>query len=149
MIVNDLISSVSRAIFGEFGEEYKIYAESVEQGLEEPCFFVQCINSSLTEQLGGQFFMENLFCIQYFPKEKLHPVSECIRVSERLYSCLEYVSFEGNPIRSIKKNYEIHDGILNFFLNYNMFVRMENSKKVPEMKKLEKIILEADYEKHR
>lgn len=37
-MTNDIISAICKALYQVFGAEYKIYKESVEQGLEEPCF---------------------------------------------------------------------------------------------------------------
>ena len=37
-MINEIVVAISKALYNEFGEEYKIYAENVEQGLERPCF---------------------------------------------------------------------------------------------------------------
>ena len=43
-MINSIIESISISLNAEFGDEYTTYTESVEQGLNEPCFFVFCIN---------------------------------------------------------------------------------------------------------
>lgn len=136
-----LFSAVSRAIYSHFGDKYTIYSESVEQGLSEPCFFIQCLKSSLSRQLGNHFLRENLFCIQFFPQNKLSPLIECHDVSDSLMQCLEYVSLDGQLLRGSKMNYEIHDGVLNFFVNFNFFAVMDKSIKSPKMERLDKIVL--------
>lgn len=136
-----LFSAVSRAIYSHFGDKYTIYTESVQQGLSEPCFFIRCLKSSLSRQLGNNFLRENLFCIQFFPRNKLRPSSECHAAANSLMLCLEYVSLDGQLLRGSKMNYEIHDGVLNFFINFNFFAVMDKSIKSPKMERLDKIIL--------
>lgn len=146
-MTDNLFSAVSNAIYGEFGDGYTIYAESVEQGLNEPCFFIQCIRSSLTRRLGEQFFRENLFCIQFFPKSAFDPVRECHAVSERLMICLEYIDMCGSPLRGRNISYEVSDGVLNFFVNFDLFMHNDNNKNAPNMERLEKITTEVEYGK--
>ena len=43
MMVNQLIMAIARAIRKEFQQE-KIFTDSVEQGIETPCFFILCIS---------------------------------------------------------------------------------------------------------
>lgn len=37
-MINKVIDGISKAINEEFGDEYNIYTEEIEQGLKEPCF---------------------------------------------------------------------------------------------------------------
>ena len=43
-MINEIIDGISVAINTEFGDDYEIYTESIEQGLEEPCFSILCLN---------------------------------------------------------------------------------------------------------
>ena len=36
----DLRNGIAKALSAEFGDRYKIYAQSIEQGLRKPCFFI-------------------------------------------------------------------------------------------------------------
>lgn len=121
-MINSIIESISISLYTEFGDDYTIYTESVEQGLQEPCFFVFCINPTNQLFLGKRYFREHGFCIQYFPKDENQVKQEGNAVAERLYSCLEYISVSGKLLRGTKMKYQIVDGILNFFVNYDFFV---------------------------
>jgi len=121
-VINSLIAAISRALNTEFGDGYSIYTESVEQGLEEPCFFVSCIKPSSRLFLGKRYFRENQFCLQYFPADIDRAREECNAVAERLYACLEYIDVAGNLTRGTKMNCEVVDDVLNFLVNYDMFV---------------------------
>lgn len=121
-MINSIIESISISLNAEFGDEYTTYTESVEQGLKEPCFFVFCINPTNRIYLGKRYFRENQFCIQYFPADKSRTQEECNAVVERLFSCLEYVNVTGDLVRGTKMRSETVDGVLNFFVNYDLFV---------------------------
>lgn len=125
-MINELIAAVSVAINAEFGDNYTIYSESVEQGLKEPCFFVSCINCTNQIFLGKRYLRTNQLCIQYFPADKIQEKEECNAVAERLFSCLEYIDDGDGLIRGTKTHAEIVDGILNFFVNYDFFTILKN-----------------------
>lgn len=121
-MINKIISAISNAIYLEFGDEYEIYTENVEQGLEEPCFSIFCINPSIRHFFDKRYKTTNLFNILYFPKNS-EPESEINDVRERLYNCLEYISDESDLLRGTDMNTQTIDGVLNFFVNYNFFIR--------------------------
>lgn len=120
-MINELIAAISVAINAEFGDEYTIYSESVEQGLKKPCFFIRCINPTYRLYFDKRYFAENPFCIQYSSRDENRANEECNTVLERLFSCLEYVEEEENLIQGTKMHAEIVDGILNFLVNYDFF----------------------------
>lgn len=121
-MINSIIESISISLNAEFGDDYTTYTESVEQGLNEPCFFLFCLNPTNRVFLGNRYFRENQFCIQYFPADKIKAKEECNAVAERLFSCLEYITVSGDLVRGNKMKYEVVDGVLNFFVNYDLFV---------------------------
>lgn len=121
-MINSIIESIGVSLNAEFGDEYIIYTESIEQGLSEPCFFLFCINPTSRVFLKNRYFREKQFCIQYFPDDKDRAKEECNAVAERLFLCLEYITVTGDLVRGTKMKYEIIDGVLNFFVNYDLFV---------------------------
>lgn len=122
-MINSIIEAISVALGNEFGDGYEIHMEEIEQGLEEPCFFIFCLNPTNNLFLGKRYFRTNLFCIQYFPASK-EKQRECNGVAERMYECLEYITIYGEdtPIRGTKVEHEVVDGVLNFFVNYDCFI---------------------------
>jgi hypothetical protein len=120
-MINEIIDGISVAINTEFGDDYEIYTETVEQGLEEPCFSILCINPSIEQFLGKRYFKTNQFCIHYFPGSKERR-SECNSVIERLEDCLETITVGGDLIRGTSLHSEISDDVLSFFVNYDLFV---------------------------
>ena len=121
-MINSIIESISITLNAEFGDKYKIHREEKRQGLKEPCFFIQCLNPTEELFFWKRYFWKNQFCIQYFPENKLHGKEECYAVGERLFSCLEYLDVGGDLVMGTKRKYEVVDGILHFFVNYDLFV---------------------------
>lgn len=134
-MINSIIEAASVALNGEFGDEYQIHMEELKQGLKEPCFFISCLNPTNNMFLGKRYFRTNQFCIQYFPATH-EKQRECNGIAERMWQCLEYITIDGEdrPIRGTKMNYEVIDGVLNFFVNYDLFgVRREEASQMGEL----------------
>lgn len=120
-MINKIIDGISVAINTEFGDDYEIYTESIEQGLKEPCFSILCLKPTFEQFLGRRYLRTNQFCIHYFPKSNERQ-AECNAVIERLYECLENITVDGDLIRGTELHSEISDGVLSFFVNYDLFI---------------------------
>ena len=116
-MINSIITAISQALNTEFGDDYAIYAEDVAQGLQEPCFFIACINPTSRLFLNRRYFRSNQFCLQYFPADINRAREECNAVAERLYWCLEWISVAGDLTRDTHMRYEVIDNVLYFFVN--------------------------------
>lgn len=121
-MINSIIEAISISLNEEFGDGYETHMEEIKQGLKEPCFFITCLNPTTELFLGKRYFRTNQFCIQYFP-ETNEKQRECNGVAERMLQCLEYITIYGEdkPIMGTKMKYEVVDGVLNFFVNYDFF----------------------------
>ena len=120
-MINKIIDGISISLNAEFGDAYKIYTESIEQGLTEPCFSIVCVNPMNELFRGKKYFRKNLFCIQYFPKGE-DKWSECMGTAERMFDCLEVIKVGEDLQRGTSMHGEVVDQVLNFFINYDMFV---------------------------
>ena len=134
-MINSIIESISIALNAEFGDKYKNHREAKKQDLKEPCFFIQCLNPTENLFFWKRYFRQNQFCIQYFPEDKLHGKEECYAVGERLLNCLEYLDVGGDLVMGTKRKYEVVDGILHFFVNYDLFV-YKVAESVPVMEEV-------------
>lgn len=134
-MINSIIESISITLNAEFGDRCKTHREAKRQGLIEPCFFIQCLNPTENLFFWKRYFRQNQFCIQYFPEDKIHGNQECYAVAERLFSCLEYLDVVGDLVIGTKMKYEVVDGILHFFVNYDLFV-YKVAESVPVMEEV-------------
>lgn len=123
-MVRLITESISILLNAAFGDGYKIYDESIEQGLKEPCFFIQCLKPTNNLFRGKRYYRTNEFCIQYFPVSN-NKVTECEQVAEQLFEVLEWLTFydDGTKLLGKDLHYEISDGVLSFFVNYDLFMR--------------------------
>jgi hypothetical protein len=123
-MINEIIEAISIALNAEFPDEkYEFHMEEIKQDLKEPCFFIACLEPSRTQFLGRRYEATNNFVIQYFPESSEYQ-RECNDVAERMTDCLEYITTAGDekPIRGTNMKHETVDGVLNFFVNYDLFL---------------------------
>lgn len=135
--MNQIAEAISMALYTEFGEDYHIYVESVMQGLSEPCFFISCIHSEGGIFRGNRHARKNQFCIQYFPRDELRANGECTSVADRLFLCLKRLHVNEIWIMGRKMNCEVSDGLLHFFVHYDVFLD-EVSERIPAMEDLKR-----------
>ncbi len=133
-MINDIIDGILKVLFEYFGDGFKYYTESVEQGFKEPCFSIESISPSVTQKLNNRYLSENKFVINYFPNKK-DSKKEINTISEQLFEVLEYIAVNGSVVRGTKMSTQISDGVLLFFVNYDLFRIKE--KIVEPMEELE------------
>ena len=132
-MLSSIVDAVSVALNGEFGDDYEIYGEEMEQGLKEPCFFIAVIESSVKPYPGNRYRRHAQLCIQYFPLSASKN-RECEDAEIRMEECLEYIALDEGQIRGIDMSHEVHDGVMSFFVNYNMFVeRIRSDEQMESM----------------
>ena len=121
----ELMIGISVALDRAFGGRYEIYTEENKQDLKMPCFFISLVQPTKTDFPSNRYYMDNLFCIQYIPESETGSNGECVSIGEQMLWVLEEVTPDGEdlPVRGSNMHYEIIDGVLNFFVNYNYFVR--------------------------
>lgn len=124
-MINKIIDGICEALDSEFG--FEIYTETIEQGLQEPCFSVLCLNPTIENFFGKRYFRTNQFCIHYFP-ETNQKRSECCSVMERLFNVLEIITVDGDLVRGTDIHSEIESDVLHFFVNYDMYVYKETEE---------------------
>ena len=144
-MITEIIEAISVALNSEFGDDYEIHMEEIRQGLTEPCFFITCLNPSLKPLAGNRYHCTNQFCINYFPESE-EKQQECNAVGERMIWCLEYITKDGDskPIRGTKMNYEVIDGVLSFFVNYDCIVTKTESQTAMEILETNTVVKEGD-----
>ena len=131
-MINKIIDSITLAIYEEFGE-VDIYTDSVEQGLEYPCFFVFCVAPSISHDFGRRYEHRNTFVVQYMSNDMV----EKYDVAGRLFNALEVIEVDGKLFRATDTHSSFEDDILNFNLNYDGFMYVEQTD--------ESVMEELDY----
>lgn len=120
-MIQAILTAISISLYQTFGEDYEIYKEEVKQDLEEPCFFISCLQSTRKPLLGNRYLQINPFCIQYFPRSKEKGREECNKVAEQMFWCLEWISIGDLILRGTQMWHKVdeEEAILHFFVNYD------------------------------
>ena len=121
-MIQSILGGVTKALSEEFGEEYEIYIEPIEQDLKEPCFFVSCADSSMNRFRGDVYRADYCIMVLYFPAtSEIH--EECSGVADRLWLALEIIDTDRGRRLGSNMQAEVRDGVLNFNLSYSQFLR--------------------------
>ena len=133
-MLNEIVNGIGLKLSKSFNG-IDIHKEELEQGFEEPCFFIDLLNPSEKQIIGNRYLRSYLFDIVYFPKKKSS--EEIFEVLDKLYSVLEYIELDdGTLIRGIERSSREEDRILHFFITYEIFIYKLDEEK-PKMKKLD------------
>lgn len=133
-MLNEIVNGIGLKLSKSFNG-IDIHKEELEQGFEEPCFFIDLLNPGEKQIIGNRYLRSYLFDIVYFPKKKSS--EEIFEVLDKLYSVLEYIELDDSTlIRGIDRNSREEDRILHFFITYEMFIYKLDEEK-PKMKKLD------------
>lgn len=134
-MLNDIITGIAKALGTAFGSEYRVYKNDVKQGLTEPCFFIAALKPEQTPLLGERAIWRSPFDVHFFPKAP-GTNEELYNAAQRLMYCLRYITLpNGDLLRGRSISYEAVDGVLHFFVSYNMIVDIP--KELPIMETLD------------
>lgn len=122
MTIQNIIDGIAEALFREFGSNYEIYTTKVEQGLQEPCFIIRCLNPTMDRHLGTMYHRTNQFTVQYISDENTESMYDMYSALERVFECLRTITVSGKPIHSKGLTAEPHDGMITVTVNYDGFV---------------------------
>lgn len=139
MNLDDITVGIAQALYGEFGDDYTIYSDQVEQGLKTPCFLIFPVSSSREHVIGNRYEERLPYDIHYFPQKRNHR-SELNEVLGRLYGALEYITVLGSLIRGKNMNAQVTEGVLHFFVDYDRFL----IKQEAAAEKMEDLIVKVD-----
>lgn len=131
MIVQKIIDSIAEILDANFPDK-EINTEEVKQGLETPCFFVFPLSISDIRHIGRRWQAKYSMCIQYIP-DSHEPRAECVKVEEKLYKLLEYITVDGKMVGGIDIHSETTDEVLSFFVTYRMLTLERPSEDIEMM----------------
>ena len=119
-MINIITKGITRALSKVF-TDMDIYTEYMEQEFEEPCFYISSVHSTESPLIGNRYKRDYSFDIMYFP-ETMYGNEEMNNMAEQLAIILEFIEIDGSQVRGTKINSNVTDGILHFFISYNMHI---------------------------
>lgn len=122
-------TAIAQIIRSTLANEYDVLFDFPEQGRNTPYFYITVVNPSQEPKLGNQYLRIQPFEIQYFSKSENY-TKECIEIAEKLFEILEYIQMDGRLIQGSGMNFKLEDGILYFYVNYNMIIVKDNKEDV-------------------
>ena len=133
-MINKILDAIAIKLHKAFGEEYEIYQNDIEQGLQEPCFLITLIDSTKENLLNMRSKRLLPFDILFFPSKGK---SQCYEVSEALMNELHMIEcVDGDLLNGIKMRSEIIDDTLHFFVSFN-YIAMVKEEELDSMETLE------------
>ena len=132
-MLNDIITGIAKTLGDAFGSDYRVYIDDVKQGLSEPCFFIAALQPEQSPLLGDRAVWRNPFVIHYFPRTP-GDNGELYSAAVRLMYALRYITLPGGDLlRGRAMRYEAVDGVLHFFVTYNIIVNIPRELPVMEI----------------
>lgn len=118
-MLNEIISGIANKLNATFGDDYEIYQDDVEQGFQEPCFFISVLKPELAPLSKWRSMKRNPFDVLYFPADP-GKNAELFTVAEQLMGCLQWITLsDGGLLHGTSMNYEVLDDVLHFMVNFN------------------------------
>lgn len=115
------IIGISQALKEEFKESCVVFNEE-EQELKSSCFLIVPIKYEQKQKLGNRYELLQSFEIRYIPLNAKEYTLECANVMPKLFATLEYITIDGDLTRGTNMSAQIQDGMLHFFVDFNLFV---------------------------
>ena len=82
--------------------------------------------------ISGSIMNRNPLDIHYFPTSGRNN-TELFTVAGDLMECLEFITLpNGDVLHGTSMSYEVQDGVLHFFVNYNLTLRRETEETAME-----------------
>ena len=134
-MIDTIVGGISHELSRIFDDRYEIYADDVEQGLNEPCFLITCLINQKTELSRLRSKRERSYMIQFFSENNLSKRSQCESVGDTLLNEFGCIPFLEGKLHCTELKYEIVDNILNFSMNVNTAVTfIDDVEKMTEIK---------------
>lgn len=105
---------------------YDVSSEELDQDFNEPCFFIQLLDTHKSYKLSTRHARGYNFNIRHH--NSLDGLDNLNSIGDELLSVLEYIPVGDNIVRGSDMRYEIQDNVLHFFITYNCELEKEKDK---------------------
>ena len=108
------------ALNAKFGDTYNVYYDDIEQGFENPCFFVSLVDWYSDPLIMGREKVHTQYNVTFYPQNEDEPTDECYEMIPKLRECLRMITLENGDIhRGIDMDAKVVDGMVQFYVTYN------------------------------
>ena len=131
---NDIVEGIAFRL-GELFPDVEVHRDEIAQGFDAPCFFIKTLRTVQAAKLDNRYFRRHSFDVHYFPRRESGASADVQEIATALLMGLEYVLAGDSLIRASRTEYEVHDGVLHFMVDYDVFILREREK-LPYMETL-------------
>lgn len=118
MAINKIIGAVAAALKSAFG--LKVYQDDVEQGLENPCFYIALLGPSVVPVPGRGTQLTVPLDVHYFPQTE-GDNAEMADMAMQLMQVLEIIPLsDGGCVRGTGRRAEQVDEVLHCMVTYTV-----------------------------
>lgn len=124
----EMVNAISVRLNEIFGDEYTVYLEQVEQGLQTPCFFIQPLDASDKNMIDNRKYRTSGFAIVFIPSDKKGHREQFVEVADKLFD--NFDSFElsdGVVLSTFDRNINILDDVLHFTVLFKYYKYAEKA----------------------
>ena len=127
-VVKEVVIGIATKINKIYENKYPIYTDGEQQGVDKPCFFIKYLKGEENREIGLQdrFYKDklNFVIIGYTEDGNSDILYDMI---DNLYE-LEYIELTDKTLlRAYKLHPEVEDGILHFFIDYEIFIKKDET----------------------
>lgn len=134
-MVNDVYTGIAAELENSFDNPI-VYFDSLPQGFEAPCFFINLMDSRLEPKLWNRYELAMDFDVIYYPHNPDEDNAiELHDVAYKLLFQLEYITVLKNLLRGIDMHFEVQDNVLHVFITYKVMI-FKKLAKSPLMQQL-------------
>ena len=120
---NDIVKGIAKALRDAFDPGYRIYQNDIEQGFQTPCFFILPMKATPSPLGKDRFLLKSPFDVHFFPEDEKDNAAMQV-VAWQLWQALEFITMPGgDKLHGTSMNWEVQDGVLHFFVSFNMTLR--------------------------
>ena len=121
-------NGIKDALVARFDESHNVYYDAVEQGFENPCFFISLVDWYSDPLIMGREKWHTQYNITFYPQNEDEPTDECYGMIPVLKELLRMITLEnGDVLRGIDMDAKVADGLLQFYVTYK-FETIERSE---------------------
>ncbi len=120
-MIDDIFQGIAGALKNAF-DDIECTTFITEQGLETPCFYIHLLKATDEPYPSDIKNRVQPFDIMYFPYDE-NDNQTMYNVARVAIEALEIIDVGDRKLRGTNISYEIQDGVLHIFVNYNVLVR--------------------------
>ena len=128
---NDIVDGIAVRL-GQLFPQIEVHRDEIAQGFDAPCFFIKTLRTVQTAKLDNRYFRRYSLDVHYFPQMNGSAMTDVQEVAAALIMGLEYILVGDSLVRAERTEYEVHDDVLHFMVDYDVFILREREK-VPYM----------------